>query len=53
MRASATTLRLIGQDNLKEIGKPVFAVVVHRSWRDDPRAGLLAPVQDSVEQTLG
>jgi len=46
-------VRQLAQDNLKEIGKPEFAVVVHRSWRDDPGAGLLAGVQDSVEQTLG
>ena len=46
-------VRQLAQDNLKEIGKPEFAVVVHRSWRDDPGAGLLARVQDSVEQTLG
>ena len=46
-------VRQLAQDNLKEISKPEFAVVVHRSWRDDPGAGLLAGVQDSVEQTLG
>ena len=52
MRASSTTWP-IGQDNLKEIGKPEFAVVVHRSWRDDPGARLLARVQDSVERPSG
>ncbi|MGE5756550.1 MAG: hypothetical protein ACM35G_12710, partial [Planctomycetaceae bacterium] len=46
-------VRQLAQENLKEIGKPEFAVVVHRSWHDDPGAGLLAGVQDSVEQTRG
>ena len=49
----AHQVRQLAQQNLKEIGKPEFAVVVHRSWRDDPVPGLLARVQESVEQTIG
>lgn len=49
----AHQVRRLAQHNLKEIGKPEFAVVVHRSWRDDPVPGLLARVQESVEQTIG
>jgi hypothetical protein len=45
-------LRQLAQQNLAKRGTPKFAVVVFSSWRDDPLAGLVDRVQDSVAQTL-
>jgi multidrug efflux pump subunit AcrA (membrane-fusion protein) len=53
-------LRQLAQLNLKERGTPEFAVIVFRSWRDDPLRELVSavrkqlddPLSRSVEQTL-
>jgi Tol biopolymer transport system component len=45
-------LRQLARQNLAERGTPEFAVVVFSSWRDDPIAGLVKRVQDSVAQAL-
>ncbi len=45
-------LRLRAQQNWKRHGAPELAVVVYSDWRDDPVAGLLARVQESVRAAL-
>ena len=43
----------VAQQNLKEFGKPEFAVVVFNSWRDDPLVGLMQQVKTEIESILG
>jgi len=45
-------LRQVARANLNEYGAPEFAVVVLRSWRDDPLASLTDQVQEAVIRTL-
>ncbi len=44
----ASHLRGLGRQNLAEFGAPKLAVVVFDSWRDDPVAGLIERVEQSV-----
>lgn len=49
---AAYRLRQLGQEFVKAYGKPEFAVVTFREWRDDPLPGLLRSIQESVAQAL-
>lgn len=46
-------LREEARRNLEERGHPEFAVVMFRSWRDDPMAGLAAAVRAAVTDLIG
>src|SRR5947209_19891732 len=46
----ARSLRALGRQHLHDSGAPGLAVVVFDTWRDDPRAGLLAAVEDAVRR---
>jgi WD40 repeat protein len=41
------------RQNLEERGEPDFAVVVFRSWRDDPAAGLAQAARTAVTEVAG
>jgi WD40 repeat protein len=46
-------LRQGSRDQPTPAGHPAFAMVVFRSWRDDPVAGLAAAVRDAVRDETG
>ncbi len=41
------------QQNVARYGAPEFAVIVFSAWRDDPIAGLLATIENSLRSTVG
>lgn len=49
---AAHYLRQRAKQNLQKRGTPEFAVVVFKEWRDNPVAGLLTRVRETVESLL-
>jgi WD40 repeat protein len=50
---AAHRLRQEARRNLESTGRPELAVVVFRTWRDDPVAGLLREVERAVTHLVG
>ena len=48
----AAELRHQARQNFDSRGKPRFAVVVFNEWKDDPLAGLLKAIQQSVSDSF-
>lgn len=48
----AYNLRQRSKQNLQRRGTPEFAVAVFNAWRDDPVAGMLAKVEEAVNQLV-
>ncbi len=45
-------LRELTRQSVEQLGEPEFAVVIFSGWRDDPIAGLMRCVQESVASAL-
>ena len=53
LAGAAHRLREEARRNREEFGRPEFAVVVYRAWRDDPVRCLIAEVRRAVTELVG